>query len=130
MSTSTSKHPGISSLHHVAIAVQNLQQSVTFYKNVLGLTELAAPSSAVENGIRWFDLGDSRALHLIETGDMSPNSRAHFAITVEDADAWRAFIQQTGTEILEPTIDLYRAKRFFMRDPSGNRLELVQWLDE
>jgi len=120
--------PNILSLHHVAINVRDLEEARIFYSDVLGFTELEAPAMAIEQGIRWFDLGDGRALHLIQTAESSPTGRAHFAISVSNAKAWRAHIEQAGLDILEPTVELYNANRFFLRDPWGNLFEFVQWL--
>ncbi len=129
MDDTITQPPKIKSLHHVAIVVQDLLQAIDFYANKLGFKEITAPPTAIEQGIRWFDLGDGRALHLVENEATFPLLPAHFAIEVDDVAAWRAYIGQTDLTILEPTVDLYNADRFFLRDPSGNRLELVQWLD-
>ena len=121
--------PGIESLHHVAITVHDLSAAVAFYSEILGLAELEAPAAALENGIRWFDLGNGRALHLVRTDEAVSGGRAHFAITVDDIKGWRAFVEERGIEVQAPRLELYGAERFFMRDPSGNLLELVKWLD-
>lgn len=123
------ERPSISSLHHVAIMVADLAEAIEFYSSILGFVELETPSSIIEQGIRWFDLGHGRALHLIETSETTPGSRAHFAIAVDDVEAWQTYIARQGIKITKATINLAGAKRFFLRDPAGNLLEFVQWLD-
>lgn len=127
--TNDFERPSLASLHHVAITVANLSEAIEFYASGLGLVELETPSSVIEQGIRWFDLGQGRALHLIATSETAPASRAHFAITVDDVAAWQSYIERQGIKIIKPTIDLAGAKRFFLRDPAGNLLEFVEWLD-
>ena len=115
-------------LHHVAIHVHDIEESEKFYERCLGLSPIATPEDIKAKGIRWYDLPDGRQFHLFEKQVEIPISRAHFALEVEDADSWRENLKSKGIEIDEPTVDLYSAKRFFVRDPSGNLFELVQWL--
>jgi glyoxylase I family protein len=131
MKKETSNRPEILSLHHVALMVDDLDGTAEFYVDTLGFRELETPPGTAEKGIRWFDLGDGRALHLVKIpGDLRPpeGSRAHFAVEVEDADAWRDYLEARGVELIRPLVDLYSAKRIFFRDPSGNLGEFVQWL--
>jgi len=51
------------SYDHSALLVSSLQQSVTFYKDILQLTELETPFP--KDSIRWMDLGGNQQLHLI-----------------------------------------------------------------
>ena len=122
--------PELGFVHHIALAVHNLEESVTYYQEVLGLSQLDTPDSAYSSGIRWFDLGGYCALHLIEVPWVIAPPRAHLAITVADNDAWRAYLEGKGVRIVEPTVDLYAAKRFFLKDPTGNLVELVEWLKD
>ena len=131
MSSNLTDRPGILSLHHVALMAADLDATVDFYSRILGFEELQTPEGAAEKGIRWFDLGGGRALHLVKLpGDFRPpdGSRAHFAVEVDDADAWRRYLEGKGVETTRPLIEIYRAKRFFFQDPSGNLGEFVQWL--
>jgi len=80
---------------------------------------------AIERGDRggrgaWFRLGDSQ-VHLAEDATPQPRSKRHFAVEVADLAEARRTAQQHGAEI-----DQEEAARFWMRDPSGNRIEIVQ----
>ena len=130
METHSKATPKLGNIHHIALAVHNLEESVTYYQDILELPLLEAPESAYASGIRWFDLGGNCALHLIEVPNVAAPPRAHLAITVEDNDAWRSHLENKGVTIVEPTVDLYAAKRFFLKDPTGNLVELVEWLNE
>ena len=122
--------PTPGTLDHIAIEVGHIEEAVRFYTRVLNLKELPTQEDVKTQNIRWLDLGKGRALHLVESDTGTPALTAHFAISVDDIDAWRAHVDATGTEITPPKIDLTNAERFFIRDPSGNRIELVQWLDQ
>ncbi|NOQ96712.1 MAG: hypothetical protein GQ561_00975 [Calditrichae bacterium] len=53
---------------------------------------------------------------------------AHLAITVEEIETWEAYLNDHNVETYPPKFDLYKAKRFFVKDPSGNRIEFLKWL--
>ena len=118
--------PLIDSLHHVAIPVLDLATCATFYRKIVGLRELEVPEAVGRAGICWFDLGQDRALHLF-TADVLHESRAHFAVTVSDVDAWRAHFRHHGVAFVEPRVKLYGADRVFVRDPADNLVEFVNW---
>jgi len=127
MSNTRMPRPALGSLHHVSVQVTDLTAALHFYKDILGLAEVDTPPDILANDIRWLDLGQGRMLHLVQTEDVIPAPRAHFAITVDDVAGWRAYLEANQVEILAPTVAVYGAERFFMRDPSGNLLELVNW---
>ena len=121
--------PQLEVLNHIAIEVNDIDDALAFYLDILGLTELPTPADVKESGIRWIDLSNKQALHLVENRDASSANIAHFAITVDDVEVWRTYLNDRGVEIFSPKLQLYNAKRFFLKDPSGNRIELVKWLD-
>jgi catechol 2,3-dioxygenase-like lactoylglutathione lyase family enzyme len=90
---------------------------------------METPAAISEAGIRWFDLGEGRMLHLLQIEDMVPLPRAHLAFTVDDVAGWRTYMESRGIEILKPAVQAYQIERFFFRDPSGNLLEFVEWPD-
>ncbi|MDB6024148.1 MAG: bleomycin resistance protein, partial [Verrucomicrobiales bacterium] len=54
--------------------------------------------------------------------------RRHFALRVESADAARKLLVQRGVTIRETT-PIPGAERFFIADPDGNRIEIIEWKD-
>jgi catechol 2,3-dioxygenase-like lactoylglutathione lyase family enzyme len=104
-------------LIHVNVRVQNLPDAVRFYAEVLGLE----PIPRIDRGGRgaWFRLG-STEVHLAEDSTPQPRSKRHFAIEVADLAAARREAEQGGVEIDQEDVG-----RFWMRDPSGNRIEIV-----
>ena len=76
----------VGTLHHVSLPVRDLEGSKRFYREVLGLEEIARPPFPFPGA--WFSLGD-RELHLIGGEDTAPRgveklhpSQYHFAVRV------------------------------------------------
>ncbi|HLY72785.1 MAG TPA: VOC family protein [Planctomycetota bacterium] len=105
-------------LAHVNLRVQNLPDAIRFYAEVLGLEPIARNDRGGKGA--WFRLG-STEVHLAEDPIPQPRSRRHFAVEVSDVAAARREAKEKGVEI-----DQEDAGRFWMRDPSGNRIEIVE----
>jgi glyoxylase I family protein len=116
-----------SQIHHCSIAVQDLERAATFYRDVLGLLEIVIPSTFPAAGlnVRWFQIGDQQ-IHLVLETKTHPPSQRHLALHVDDAQAARASLREKGISIDE-TILIPGADRFFITDPDGNRIEIIQW---
>ncbi len=119
--------PRIDGLHHVTLEVRDLEAALGFYCGIIGLKEIPAPLDVLRQGIRWLELPEARMLHLIETSGSNTQQRAHFALSVTDVGAWKEYLIARGGTLVEPKVALYGAERIFIRDPSGNLLELVRW---
>jgi len=89
----------ISGLHHVSLAVTNLERSKAFYRDVLSLREMERP--AFEFAGAWFALGD-RQLHLIVHDKPTLRTRGidshdvHFAVRVTSYHETVAFLEARG----------------------------------
>jgi catechol 2,3-dioxygenase-like lactoylglutathione lyase family enzyme len=113
-------------LNHVQLAMpQGLEnQARGFYGDVLGLREIRKPVELAARGGAWFDLGGAQ-LHLGVEAEFRPARKAHVAFDVDDLDALAARCQAAG---YAPRADdkIPGIRRFFVDDPFGNRLELVE----
>lgn len=105
-------------MSHVNLRVENLPAAVKFYTEVMGLE----PIPRLDRGGKgaWFRLGDTE-VHLAEDASPQPRSKRHFAVEVADLAGARQDAERNGAEI-----DQEDTGRFWMRDPSGNRIEVVQ----
>lgn len=89
----------ITGLHHVSLAVTNLERSKAFYRDVLGLKEIERP--AFEFAGAWFAIGD-RQLHLIVHDKPTLRTRGidshdvHFALRVVSYRDTVAFLEARG----------------------------------
>jgi catechol 2,3-dioxygenase-like lactoylglutathione lyase family enzyme len=120
--------PRIATIHHVQIMIPrgSEQKARWFYGELLGMTEIEKPPRLLVRGGLWMAAGD-RQLHLgIEDEEgAARRTRAHIAYEVTKLEAWRARLAGAGFEILEGE-PLPGLRRFELRDPFGNRLELVE----
>ena len=118
--------PTITRLQHAAVTVpvEGLDEARHFYSNLLGLKEVARPPELQSRPGIWYSFG-STELHIqtrpnvaLEKGDRHP------ALVVDDLDGWRSHFVEHGVEVIDqPTI--YGRRRFNLRDPFGNLLELM-----
>jgi len=109
-------------LMHINVEVADIDRALAFYRR-FGLREIARTGTPGRAGA-WFEFPDGKQLH-ISVGIPKPESRAHFAILVEDLAAARGVMQGAGAPI-ETERDIPGVIRFFARDPDGNRIELMQ----
>lgn len=124
------KEPKPGTVDHIAVDVKDLDASLAFYTDVLGLKEQGTPDNVKAQGVIWLEWPDGTVFHIVRSEGMSPPVLGHLAVSVEDADAWKEYIRSKGVEIESPKVQVYNAKRFFLRDPSGNRFEFVEWLEQ
>lgn len=113
-------------LDHCSVIITDVARSRHFYCDVLGLKEIAPPNT-FDFVVLWFDLGGGQTLHLLRKPQPDSISPRHFALSVADAQAARAELGQKGVTV-EETVAIPHCDRFFIRDPDGNRIELIQWL--
>jgi len=112
-------------LNHVALYVRDLEASVHFYGEVLGLPPMARP--AFDFAGAWFALG-TQELHLIEDTQNQDKERhsLHIAFLVEDAAACAGALRTRGmTDMRGPAPRPDGAIQVFLSDPDGYLLEIV-----
>ena len=116
-----------SQIQHCSVVVQNLEHAAAFYRDVLGLTEIEIPSTFKLAGlnVRWFRLG-AQQIHILQGSENPPGTQHHMALQVNDAQAARVWMKAKGFDI-EETILIPGADRFFVRDPDGNLIEIIEW---
>jgi len=119
-----------SQIQHCSVIVQDLVRAVTFYRDVLGLTEIEIPATFKPAGlkVRWFRLG-AQQIHLLQGAENPPGTQHHMALQVDDAQAARAWMKAKGFSI-EETILIPGADRFFVHDPDDNLIEIIEWQEE
>jgi glyoxylase I family protein len=115
----------ITHLDHCSVLITDVERSRRFYGGLLGLKEIARPRT-FDFVVVWYDLGNQH-LHLLLKDKPDTASPRHFALRVWDAAAARAHFQSQGVATLETT-PIPGADRFFIHDPDGNRIEIIQWL--
>jgi catechol 2,3-dioxygenase-like lactoylglutathione lyase family enzyme len=117
--------PAITHLDHCSVLITDVDRSRRFYHDLLGLREIAKPRT-FDFVVVWFDLGGQH-LHLLLKDRPDTPSPRHFALRVADAAAARAHFAAHHVPV-EETTPIPGADRFFVHDPDGNRIEVIQWL--
>ena len=116
----------ITGYNHVALAVQNIDSSARFYREVIGLEQIPVPDDW--KAIRaWFKIVPGQELHLLagRTAPVSNNDRngAHFSFSIPNADPVEDYLKKVG-------IAYHRQQRFdkawqiYITDPDGYVIEL------
>jgi catechol 2,3-dioxygenase-like lactoylglutathione lyase family enzyme len=116
----------VTQLDHVSVIIADVERSRRFYRDVLGLKEIRKPRT-FDFVVVWFDLGN-QYLHLLLKDRPDTLSPRHFALRVPDARAARDHFHRHGVPTQETT-PIPGADRFFVADPDGNRIEVIQWCE-
>jgi catechol 2,3-dioxygenase-like lactoylglutathione lyase family enzyme len=114
----------VTHIDHCSVIVTDLVAARRFYGEVLGLREIAAPKEFDFVAV-WYDLG-GQYLHLLQKPEPDTISPRHFCLHVADIAAAREHFSRLGVPT-EETVKIAAADRFFVRDPDGNRIELLCW---
>lgn len=115
----------IRQLNHVMIHVSDLDASIRFYGEILGLRRIPRPNFDFDGA--WFALG-SQELHLADDSHLQPAPRQHhhFALLVDDPQAARRELEKRGwTNLRDPAPRPDGAMQLFVSDPDGYIIELM-----
>src|SRR5262245_24581624 len=118
-------------IDHVQITVPGkaVADARAFYCGLLGLREVEKPGVLQERGGFWLQVGD-RQVHVgTEEGVERHATKAHMAYAVTDLAGWRARLAAAGVEILDG-IPIPGYARLEFRDPFGNRVELIETVED
>lgn len=142
----------MTTLHHTGFAVQDLDRSVRFYTQGLGLEQynrLLSDSPGVRSVVGYEDAVlniamlagvDGHTLELIQyktpVGEPSdPGSQrkrarfgaAHLCFVVRDIDATYAALLELGGQKLNPPVPVFDGlSACYLQDPDGNWIELIE----
>lgn len=116
----------IEGLHHVQVSCPaGSEDSLrAFYSGVLAMTELTKPTALAARGGVWFRRGTAE-IHCGVEGEFRPARKAHPGLVCGDVDAVAEVCVAAGYEVSwDDNFPGFR--RFYVNDPVGNRLELMQ----
>ena len=121
----------IKRLQHVSIGIEagREDEARRFYGEALGLREKPRPMGLKDRALIWYDIGDDEhEIHLLRTDRAElgpPRAADHLCIEVDDIAAMRTHLTEQHVPIRETSVIDHRP-RFFVEDPFGNSIELVQ----
>jgi RimJ/RimL family protein N-acetyltransferase/catechol 2,3-dioxygenase-like lactoylglutathione lyase family enzyme len=116
----------IVAIDHVQLALPagGEDEARRFYSGLLGIPEVAKPAPLARRGGAWFEDGAVR-IHLGVDPDFRAARKAHPALRVRGLAALVERLRAAGVEVI-PDDELPDHDRVYVRDPFGNRLELLE----
>jgi catechol 2,3-dioxygenase-like lactoylglutathione lyase family enzyme len=116
----------IENLGQIALTVRDVDRSLAFYRDALGLRFLFAPAS----NLAFLMIGDVRLMLSAPEGDFTPGSSTVLYLRVADIDAEHAALVARGIVFIDaphlvarmPDHELWMC---FFRDPDGHTLALM-----
>ncbi|MEA2280730.1 MAG: glyoxylase family protein [Solirubrobacteraceae bacterium] len=124
-------------LHHITAIASDLDRTVAFYRDLLGLAIVHDGPSDDDPVARhvWFGALDGDAGRLLsfmqypelQPGVVGVGSTHHFALTVDSAEeqeAWRDYLRDHGVECSE-VLDRGAFTSIYVRDPDGHIVEIA-----
>ncbi|MFZ5913944.1 MAG: VOC family protein [Pseudomonadota bacterium] len=115
----------LAELDHYNIVTGNLERSVEFYEQVLGLRNGERPNFGIPGA--WLYCGDKAVVHLIGLEKNERNGSGaidHVAFRATDFDGTKANLQQQGIKFSEMSVPGFNIRQIFVHDPDGVKVEL------
>ncbi|MGA8046946.1 MAG: VOC family protein [Dermatophilaceae bacterium] len=108
------------------LPVADIASAKGFYSNYLGLT-------VEEFNMEWvarFTAPETGATVQLVTDDLTAPENPVISVKVDDVEAAYADARQRGYDIVHPlTVEQWGVRRFFVRAPDGNVINIVQHHD-
>lgn len=132
-------NPTQGKFHHLAIQSRNLEESLHFYIDVLGMKKVGEITLSTKKGV-FIDMGNGSLIELFSPpfeGDADlpdyENSKLvlyHFAIAIEDVAGSIDHCRQAGYLIIKEATHLkledgFEATIGFVEGPNGERVEFI-----
>ncbi len=131
------KRMQIRGLHHVTAICADLERTIAFYRDLMGLAVVHDGPSDDDPQTRhvWFGAPDGRAGALLSfmqypelpKGVVGVGSTHHFALVVDSADeqeAWRDYLRERGVEATD-VFERGGFRSIYLRDPDGHIVEIA-----
>lgn len=119
-----------SGIDHVQLAAPEGCESEarSFFADLLGWVEIPKPENLRKRGGVWFQCG-THQVHIGIQKDFVPATKAHPAFHVQNIDSLREYILQKSIQVIDDDARSDEGvKRFYLKDPFGNRIEFLEWL--
>lgn len=115
-------------LHHSSLLVADTEQSLKFYRDILGMEQTTRPDLAYPGA--WLQVGEQQ-VHLIELPNPDPitgrpphgGRDRHVAMQVDSINALKEDLDQAD---ISYTLSVSGRKALFCRDRDGNALEFIE----
>ena len=117
----------ITSLDTLFLEVNNLEESLGFYCDVLGFVVKSNETNA-DPPLASVASGSVRITLVQQVETMLKRGRGvHFVFGVKDVDSFYRTIEQNGVQVSEPRDEGWGGRFVSLKDPDGYRLFFVTW---
>jgi glyoxylase I family protein len=121
-------------LHHVTAISSDLERTIAFYRDTLGMAIVHDAASDDDPDARhvWFGSGDGTYVSFLEypgmpDGVVGRGSTHHFALRVdsdEEQEAWRDYLRAHDVDCTD-VFDRGGFRSIYVRDPDGHVVEIA-----
>jgi catechol 2,3-dioxygenase-like lactoylglutathione lyase family enzyme len=119
--------PAITGLDLLFLEVNNLEESLEFYSDVLGL-EIESSTGEADPPIASLKAGSLRITLVQQVETMLKRGRGvHFVLGVEDVDDFYERLSGRNVDVNEPRDEGWGGRFVSLQDPDGYRLFFVTW---
>ncbi|MBI4622434.1 MAG: VOC family protein [Verrucomicrobia bacterium] len=126
--------PRITGVSHAAFYVSDMAKARAFYEGFLGYqSPYSVPRKDPSQQLVWIKINDRQSVELFPGSEVSPDADRlyHIAVETDDAEAMRLYLQSKGVAVPPATgIGKIGNKNYFVKDPNGNTVEIVQYMPE
>lgn len=126
------RRPRITGISHAAFYVSDMAKARAFYEGFLGFqSPFSIPRKDPQEQLVWIKINDRQTVELFPGSEVKPETDRlyHIAIETDDAEAMRLYLQSKGVAVPPKTaIGKIGNKNYFVKDPSGNTVEIVEYL--
>ena len=117
----------ITGLDLLFLEVNNLEESLQFYQDVLGF-QMESHEADAEPPIASLKSGSLRITLVQQLETMLKRGRGvHFVLGVSDLDQFYEFLQTKQIQVTEPRDEGWGGRFVSLQDPDGYRLFFVTW---
>jgi glyoxylase I family protein len=127
----------IAGLHHVTLICADVERSVAFYRNLLGMRVVKQTVNEDDRRAQHLFFGDEEGrpgtlvscleYPELDEGSVGRGSTHHFALSVEseeELEGWRDYLRSRGIPCTD-VMDRKYFKSLYLRDPDGHIVELA-----
>jgi catechol 2,3-dioxygenase-like lactoylglutathione lyase family enzyme len=127
-------------LDHLNFTVSSFDDSSKWYSDLFGFEII---EEEVTDGVRWGVLKSGESMlciyehpnykHLdrFQLADEKKHGMAHFALRIENPEAWLESARRLGVVILyDGAVEWPNSRSWYVNDPTGYEIEVVSWDDE
>jgi catechol 2,3-dioxygenase-like lactoylglutathione lyase family enzyme len=112
-------------IDHVQLAMPRGAEETArkFFRDLLGMTEIAKPPGLAKRGGCWFASGNVQ-IHLGVEDEFRAAKKAHPALRCADYDGLVARLRAAAVDVQDDN-SIPEMRRCHISDPFGNRIELI-----